>query len=74
MERNVTIYYKNSNGKNARLQYKAMAMQAGPAWQILGKEDAAGNGIPQNAPLIMLRLADGGTATFDADNVTILFD
>lgn len=68
----VTVYYTNK-GKKQRIQYdNVCGIQAGPARDILGPADAAGNGVPLNAPLIMLRLADGGTATFDADNVVIL--
>ena len=68
----ITLYYKNNDGKNARVEYDATAIQAGPARDILGEDDARGNGLPMNAPLIMIRLADGGTATYNADNVTIL--
>jgi len=67
-----TIYY-TSKGKKQRIQYdNVCGIQAGPARDILGLADAAGNDIPLNAPLIMLRLADGNTATFDADNVVVL--
>ena len=69
----ITVYFKNSDGKNARVQYNdACGIQTGPARDILGEQDARGNGIPLNAPLIMIRLQDGNTATYNADNVTIL--
>lgn len=73
MERLVHVYYRDADGHKADMLYRAHAIVAGTARQILG-DDARGNGIPDNAPVVQLKLDDGNTATFDADNVTILFD
>ena len=68
----IHIYY-NNNGKKADTVYNDVQfIRAGTAAQILGKADADGNGIPRNAPVIQLILADGNTATYDADNVTLM--
>jgi hypothetical protein len=71
--KNLSIYYKSNDGEKQVIKYNGVhAIQAGPARDILGEQNARGNGVPLNAPLIMLRLEDGNTATFNADNVTIL--
>lgn len=68
------VYFKGGDGKKADIRYKHItAIKAGTARQILGDDDARGNGLPLNAPLLQLVFDDGETATFDADNVTILF-
>ena len=68
----IHVYWKD-NGKKADAVYTdAVAIKAGKAEDVLGREDAEGNGIPYNARLIQIVLADNGTATFDADKVEIL--
>lgn len=69
----VHIYF-TENGKKEDIAYKhVQAIRAGSAAEVLGKEDADGNGLPRNAPVIQLIMDDGTTATFNADNVTMLF-
>jgi hypothetical protein len=68
----IHVYYHNNDGKKDDIIYDADAIKAGPARDVLGVNDARGNGIPLNAPLIQIIMPDGGTATFNADNVTIL--
>ena len=72
-----TVYYTTRtegghNVKHTAVYPDVIAVKAGTARQVLGA-DAAGNGIPDNAPVIQLVLSTNETATFDADNVTILF-
>lgn len=70
----IHIYYKR-NGKKADTVYKhVQAIRAGSAAEILGNADADGNGIPRKAPLLQIVLDDGTTATYNADDITILFD
>jgi len=67
------IYYHDDDGKKADILYKGVyAIKAGSALQVLGKDDCRGNGIRESAPVIQLKMDNGTTATFDADNVTIL--
>ena len=66
------IYYHNDGKKADTVYNDVTAIRAGTAAEILGQTDADGNGIPRNAPLLQLILADGSTATFNADNITIL--
>lgn len=78
MKNTVHVYYwtVNDNGRRERadILYKGVyAMRSGTAAQILGPADADGNGVPRNAPLVQLLMEDGTTATYDADNVTVLF-
>ena len=74
MKTSCTVYYRNMKNKPARIHYNNVtAIKAGPANVVLGQADAIGNGIPENAPLIQLIFDDNSTATFNADNVTILF-
>jgi len=72
-----TVYYtRKENGRTIKSVIKydhVTGMRAGTAAQVLGKADADGNGIPRNAPVIQFLFDDGNTATFNADNVTILF-
>lgn len=69
-----TVYFKDSDGKKAIIKYADVhGIKAGTAREILGEEDARGNGVPLNAPLIQILLPSNETATFNAENVTILF-
>lgn len=71
----LTIYYKDANGKKTSTHYKHVyAITAGTAAQVLGEADARGNGIPLNAPLVQLHLSGTETATYDADKITIMLD
>jgi len=73
MATKATVYYK-SGRKNAVINYSDVkSIKAGTALQVLGREDCDGNGLPHNAPVITLYFNDGSMATFDADNVTIIF-
>lgn len=68
------IYFRTSDGKQHDIKYNDVSsIKAGSAAQVLGKDDCRGNGIRPTAPVIRLYMADGSAATFDADNVTILF-
>lgn len=70
----IHIYYRNSDGKQQDIKYTDVtSIKAGSAAQVLGAAECRGNGIRPTASLIRLYMADGSAATFDADNVTILF-
>jgi len=77
MNTKATVYYQTRTEGGRREKHvihydHVSGMRAGTALQLLG-DDAAGNGLRNNAPLIQLLFDDGTTATFDADNVTVLF-
>lgn len=73
MAAKATVYYRN-NGKRAVIKYdKVTAIKAGTAAQLFSADDIHGNGLRPDAALIQLEFSDGTCATFDADNVTILF-
>lgn len=73
MATNAHIYFKNGTRAHD-INYKGLvSIKAGCALQVLGKDDCKGNGIPESAPVITLFFDDGTQATFDADNVTVLF-
>jgi len=69
----ITVYYHDKkSGSKGTFKYDAYAIKCGTARQVIGEDDARGNGLPLNAPLVQIRMNDGGTATFDANNVTIM--
>lgn len=69
------IYFRNNDGKQQDIKYTDVtSVKAGSAAQVLGAAECRDNGIRSTASLIRLYMADGSTATFDADNVTILFN
>lgn len=70
----LSIYWKNNGKKEITKYTHVTGIRCGTAAEILGSADADGNGIPRNAPIIQLIMDDGCTATYNADNVGILFD
>lgn len=69
----VHFYHKDGTGKNEDITFNHVSfIRAGTARQVLEEDDARGNGLPLNAPVIQFIFDDGTTATYSADNVTMI--